>query len=337
MLFEGKEKLQQLNQSSNSEKKFIATDLEKCTGCGICEIICSIKRENQYNSRCSRIKILRIYQLVNLAMTCRLCNNAPCVISCPQQCLVQSEKTGIIIVDENKCDCCGLCIEVCPHGAISLHPKKETVLICDLCDGEPQCIEWCPEEALNLLTQKELDKNILEATEKIFVKETLGFSEDTISITKKMQSDNEKLIKSETQTEKEENSFIQQAKQKKAIRKSLNLLFDAFAQPNPIEILLYGMFVKKHLATMVPSRRKEKIEKTLEWLEEAICLVEKYKLTHLDHFVLRNNGPFGKIYKKWGLAEHITKEGVVVNVYLGLNFNPQTQTPNDLHFYNFES
>ena len=278
-----------MNQSSNSEKKFIATDLEKCTGCGICEIICSIKRENQYNPRFSRIKILGIYGLVNLAMTCRLCYNASCVIACPRQCLVQSEKTGIIIVDENKCDCCSVCIEVCPHGAISLHPEKDTVLICDLCEGEPKCIEWCPEEALSLVSQKELDKNILKVTEKILINEAWGSSENIVPKTEKLHSDNQQLVNTENQTEKEVNSFIQQTKQKKALKKSLKLLFDAFAENNPIEILLYGMFVKKHLATIVPSGRKKKIEKTLEWLEEAILLVEEYKLTHTDHFVLGNN------------------------------------------------
>jgi len=282
--------MQQLNQTSISEKKFIAADLEKCTGCGTCELICAIKRENQYNSRCSRIKILRMYRIVNLAMTCRLCKNAPCVIACPQKCLVQSEKTGVIIVDENECDCCGVCMEVCPHGAISLHPERETVLICDLCDGEPQCIEWCPEEALSLVTRKELDKNILKATEKILIKETLGLSENTVNKTKKLQSDNKEHKKTENQTEKEVNGLIQEVYQNKAIKKSLNLLFDAFAETNPIEILVYGMFVKKHLSTMVPTGSKEKIEKTLEWLEEAIRLVEEYMLTHPDNFVSRNNG-----------------------------------------------
>jgi carbon-monoxide dehydrogenase iron sulfur subunit len=279
------------NQSSISEKKFISADPEKCTGCGVCEIICAIKRENQYNSSYSRIKILRMYRLINLAMTCRLCDNAPCVIACPQKCLVQSEKTGTIIVDEHKCDCCGVCIQVCPHGAISLHPEKDTVLICDLCDGEPQCIEWCPEEALSLVTQKELNKNILKAIEKMIIKETWGLSEATVPKTKKQQSDNQQQpVKKQNQTEKEAVTFFQQTKQKKAIIKSLNLLFDTFSETNPIEILVYGMFVKKHLATIVPARRKEKIEKTLEWLNEAVGLVEEYKLTTPDNSASRNNG-----------------------------------------------
>ena len=283
------EKIEQKNQPSNPERKFIAADLEKCSGCGTCELICAIKRENQYNSRCSRIKILRNYRLVNLAMTCRLCDDAPCVIACPQKCLVQSEKTGAILVDDNECDCCGLCMEVCPYGAISLHPEKETVLICDLCEGEPQCIEWCPEEALGLVTQKELDENILRATEKILLEKTLGLSKDETNKTNKKKLRNK--------AEKIDNYLIQKAKQKKSIMKSMNLLFDAFSETNPIEILVYGMFVKKRLSTMVPTGSKDKIEKTLEWLEEAIRLIEEYMLSNPEILVSMNNRNLGNFEK----------------------------------------
>ena len=283
------EKIEQKNQPSNPERKFIAADLEKCSGCGTCELICAIKRENQYNSRCSRIKILRNYRLVNLAMTCRLCDDAPCVIACPQKCLVQSEKTGAILVDDNECDCCGLCMEVCPYGAISLHPEKETVLICDLCEGEPQCIEWCPEEALGLVTQKELDENILRATEKILLEKTLGLSKDEPNKTNKKKLRNK--------AEKIDNYLIQKAKQKKSIMKSMNLLFDAFSETNPIEILVYGMFVKKRLSTMVPTGSKDKIEITLEWLEEAIRLIEEYMLSNPEILVSMNNRNLGNFEK----------------------------------------
>lgn len=296
------------NQSSISEKKFISADPEKCTGCKVCEIICAIKRENQYISSYSRIKIIRIYSLINLAMTCRLCDNAPCIIACPQNCLVQSEKTGTIIVDEHKCDCCGVCIQVCPHGAISLRPENDTVLICDLCDGKPQCVEWCPEEALSLVTQKELNNNILNVIEKMIIKETWGLSEATVPKAKKPQSDNQKQsLKNQNQTEKETISFFQQTKQKKAMINSLNLLFDTLSETNPIEILIYGMFVKKHLATIVPARRKEKIEKTLEWLDEAVELVEEYKLTMPHNSDSRNNELLRSSKKDRWLTEHITK------------------------------
>ncbi len=250
--------MQTLKQSAVAEKRFIAADLEKCTGCGICELVCAIKRENVYNPRCSRIKILRLYRLVNMAVVCRLCENAPCVIACPQECLVQSEKTGVILVDEDKCDCCGWCMKVCPYSVITLNPEKETVMICDLCEGDPQCVEWCPEGALDLVTQKTFNENIRKTTANKLIKENLRLSEA---------SSNEFHLEKE-KTEKQEK-----------IQQSLNLLIEAFSEPNPIEILIYGMFVKKNLSSMVP-KSKEKIGKTLEWLSDAIKLVEKHMLSH---------------------------------------------------------
>lgn len=244
-------------KQSGAEKRFIAADLEKCIGCGICELVCAIKRENVYNPRYSRIKILRLYRLVNMAIVCRLCENPPCVIACSQGCLVQSEKTGVIMVDEDKCDCCGWCIEACPYGAITVNPEKETVMMCDLCEGDPQCVEYCPEEALDLVTQKEFNENVRKATANKLIKENLRLSEDSGK---------------EVQLEKEKTEKIE---------KSLNLLIEAFSEPNPIDILIYGMFVKKNLSPVVP-RSREKIEKTLEWLSDAIKVVEKNALTNIS-------------------------------------------------------
>jgi carbon-monoxide dehydrogenase iron sulfur subunit len=256
--------MQTLKQSTETERKFVAADLEKCTGCGVCELICALKRENVYNPRCSRIKILRLYRLINIAVTCRLCENTPCIFACPKGCLTQSAKTGVIRVDEEKCDCCGWCIEACPYGAITLNPEKETVMICDLCDDEPQCVEWCPEGALDLVTQKEFDKNLRKTTVNKIIKENLRLSEADYDLP---YSENEEA----------EASILQQLYEKDKTEKSLNLLLEAFSELNPIEILIYGMFVKKNLAPLVP-KSKAKIERTLRWLEEAIKLAEKNAL-----------------------------------------------------------
>jgi NAD-dependent dihydropyrimidine dehydrogenase PreA subunit len=170
------------------------------------------------------------------------------------------------MVDEEKCDCCGWCIEACPYGAITLNPEKETVMICDLCDGDPQCVEWCPEGALDLVTQKEFDKNLRKITANKLIKENLRLAEATHD---SRYTENEEV---------ERTSVLQQLNEEPKMEKSLNLLLEAFSEPNPIEILVYGMFVEKNLASLVPKSRT-KIEKTLKWLEEAIKRFEKNKLT----------------------------------------------------------
>jgi Fe-S-cluster-containing dehydrogenase component len=145
------------------ERKFVAGDFDKCTGCGVCELVCALERENAFDPRRSSIKVLRLYQLINTPVACRLCDDAPCVPACPRDALIQSED-GVIVIEDDKCDSCGWCIEACPHGAVILHPTKTTVLICNLCEGQPQCIEWCPEGALDLQTEKELTEKIRKAT-----------------------------------------------------------------------------------------------------------------------------------------------------------------------------
>jgi carbon-monoxide dehydrogenase iron sulfur subunit len=114
--------------------------------------------------------------LVNIAITCRHCEDPACVAACPKEALTQEEKTGVIMVDEDKCNGCSWCIEACPFGAMLLHPKKKVVCTCDNCKdlGEPQCVKWCPEEALefetaDVLAQKSRQtavKHLLDATEK---------------------------------------------------------------------------------------------------------------------------------------------------------------------------
>jgi len=65
---------------------------------------------------------------------------------------------------------------------------------------------------------------------------------------------------------------VEESETKKAI---LNLLVEALSEPDPREILIYGMYVKKHLTPGVPAMHREKIEKTLKWLGAAIDQVMK--------------------------------------------------------------
>jgi Fe-S-cluster-containing dehydrogenase component len=115
--------------------------------------------------------VVRVNQLANMAVTCRRCEDPPCVAACPRDALTQSEETGTIMVDADACNGCGWCIEACDYGAIMLHPETKVVHVCDLCkdEGEPQCVKWCPEEALTLVTSDVLaQKARISAVKKLF-------------------------------------------------------------------------------------------------------------------------------------------------------------------------
>jgi ribosomal protein S7 len=81
--------------------------------------------------------------------------------------------------------------------------------------------------------------------------------------------------KPETGKESEIESILQQVEESETRKQILNLLVEALSEADPREILVYGMYVKKYLSPMVPATRREKIEKTLEWLSDAIRLIEK--------------------------------------------------------------
>ena len=139
-------------------RKFVVSDYEQCTGCQICEYVCSAVKEGGFNPLLSRIRTARIEPAFNISMACRLCDDPTCVKSCPRKALSKDEKTGTIMVDEDKCNGCAWCIETCEFGTIALHPVKKTIILCDVCDGDPKCIAYCPTEALSLKTPEEISQ-----------------------------------------------------------------------------------------------------------------------------------------------------------------------------------
>jgi len=62
------------------------------------------------------------------------------------------DKTGSVVIDENRCSGCGECAEACPFNAertvIRLNSTTGKYVKCDLCGGNPQCVEICPTGAL---------------------------------------------------------------------------------------------------------------------------------------------------------------------------------------------
>lgn len=140
--------------TSTSKHKYITCDPEKCIGCQLCEYICSYTKTGEYNTYRSRIRTIRVDEVLITAVACRTCENAPCVIVCTRDALTQDPETGVVRVDADLCDGCAWCIEACDFGAISINPITKLAEICDLCEDEeePQCVLWCPKDALELTT-----------------------------------------------------------------------------------------------------------------------------------------------------------------------------------------
>jgi Fe-S-cluster-containing dehydrogenase component len=66
------------------DRKFVTADPDKCIGCCVCEYACSMVNEKTFNPTKSRIRAMRLGPLVNLAVTCRHCEDPACVAACTQ-------------------------------------------------------------------------------------------------------------------------------------------------------------------------------------------------------------------------------------------------------------
>lgn len=139
--------------------KHIICDPDKCIGCRLCEYACSATKTGTFDPSLSRIRVVRIEPVTMTAISCRLCADAPCVIACPRDAMSRSQVDGSIIVDPDKCDGCGWCVEACDFGAIVLNPAVKRAEICNLCNDRedgPQCVLFCPKDALSLSTPEQL-------------------------------------------------------------------------------------------------------------------------------------------------------------------------------------
>lgn len=147
-------------------RKVIVCDTDKCTGCRICEYVCASVNEGKLNPRLARIRTIRKDPVFDLAVSCRKCDNAKCINVCPNNAITQNKKTKVIEIDEKKCDGCGMCVNACNFGVLTLGIDKKVCLVCDFCikHNDIKCVEYCPKEALSYVT---IDK-IKEARVKKF-------------------------------------------------------------------------------------------------------------------------------------------------------------------------
>ncbi len=130
-------------------EKVLVIDANKCTGCRLCEQVCSVMHEGSVNPHRARIKIMKWeIEGVVLPMVCQQCDEPPCRDICPMGAIEKNEDTGLVMVDYDKCIGCRMCISACPFGAMDYDLVGKKVMKCDLCGGEPQCVSFCDPAAV---------------------------------------------------------------------------------------------------------------------------------------------------------------------------------------------
>jgi predicted Fe-Mo cluster-binding NifX family protein/ferredoxin len=68
---------------------------------------------------------------------------------------LEGGRRAVAIVDSEKCAGCGICVDVCPVGAIEV--SEQAVVNDEACTGCAACVSECPNEAV-IIVQKKFDK-----------------------------------------------------------------------------------------------------------------------------------------------------------------------------------
>ncbi|MDK2464363.1 MAG: 4Fe-4S dicluster domain-containing protein [Candidatus Korarchaeota archaeon] len=126
--------------------KVFVLDYEKCVGCGICETLCALVNEGKANPEYSRIRVHHYAAgLISVPIVCIPCADKHCIEACPRGALSYNDKTGAIVLDDSKCNGCGLCVEACPAKAMFTHPETGKPMPCTKCGI---CATYCPTHAI---------------------------------------------------------------------------------------------------------------------------------------------------------------------------------------------
>ena len=74
--------------------------------------------------------------------------------ACPVPGAIYKRDGGIVLIDEEKCDGCKLCIPACPYDALYFREDKAVVDKCTFCVENiekgllPECVTTCPADAM---------------------------------------------------------------------------------------------------------------------------------------------------------------------------------------------
>jgi MinD superfamily P-loop ATPase len=116
---------------------------ENCTGCRLCQQICTINRFGEINPKKASIAVVGHFPEPG-TFEPKLCTQCGiCAKKCPQEAI--HKEGDAYVIHEDECTNCGVCIEVCPFDVIFTHPDVPIPIMCNLC---MKCTEVCNTGAL---------------------------------------------------------------------------------------------------------------------------------------------------------------------------------------------
>jgi len=118
----------------------IKINKKKCSGCHLCEMVCSLFHLGAINAEKSAVRIRKddLDTSMNRPIVCRQCKEMKCLEG---ENAAEGDEKRKFIWDKRRA-------ESCPFDALTTFGGK--AYHCDLCAGKPQCIKVCTPGALSL-------------------------------------------------------------------------------------------------------------------------------------------------------------------------------------------
>jgi benzoyl-CoA reductase subunit BamC len=144
------------NVKGEKKKKIVKTikvDVDKCTGCRACEVICSAfhaaEKYSSTNPARARIRVIR-EPLTDIYVPVYAGDYAPA------ECAGRGQYT----IDGKEYEECAFCRASCPSRDEFKEPDSGLPLKCDMCEDdppqeEPLCVQWCFNDALTYEEREE--------------------------------------------------------------------------------------------------------------------------------------------------------------------------------------
>lgn len=155
-----------------SQHTCIVLDPMRCINCKACEIQCATWNNlpmplGQHSGDFPYMENGAMLLPVEF-FTCLHCTHPLCLKACELEAMFLTED-NMVLINADKCNGCGDCIEACPTHVPILNPTTGKAVKCDLCTGRlaadisPACVLACPAHALTYSNDQHAHKTIMKS------------------------------------------------------------------------------------------------------------------------------------------------------------------------------
>ena len=118
----------------------IKVDKKKCTGCHLCEMVCSLVHLGVINTEKSAIRVQKddLDTSLHEPVLCRQCKEMTCLTD---EDVEEDQERKAYLWSKSRAERCAF-RALSVFGDLAFH--------CDLCGGRPQCVKVCTPKAIHL-------------------------------------------------------------------------------------------------------------------------------------------------------------------------------------------